>query len=153
MRREHLYRAALWAAVIGMMAVIFAFSAQEGPESDALTQATAMPIAELLTSMQEGADEQTTAYLYTIIGTVVRKVAHLMEYALLGLLLTLLCRSHARTAKWLPVALGIAYAATDELHQAFVPGRLGTPVDVLIDAAGVLCGACVTDMIEKFRRK
>ena len=31
----------------------------------------------------------------------------------------------------------LAYAATDELHQTFVEGRHGSPVDVLIDAAGV----------------
>jgi VanZ family protein len=36
------------------------------------------------------------------------------------------------------LALGItsAYAATDELHQTFVSGRHGTPVDWLIDTAG-----------------
>ena len=35
------------------------------------------------------------------------------------------------------VAITLAYAATDEFHQTFVEGRHGTPVDVLIDAAGV----------------
>jgi VanZ family protein len=31
----------------------------------------------------------------------------------------------------------LAYAATDEFHQSFVEGRHGTPVDWLIDAAGM----------------
>jgi VanZ family protein len=35
------------------------------------------------------------------------------------------------------VAITLAYAAGDEFHQSFVDGRHGTPVDVLIDAAGV----------------
>ena len=38
------------------------------------------------------------------------------------------------------VAIGVLYAVSDEVHQAFVPGRLGSPVDVAIDAVGVVCG-------------
>ena len=34
------------------------------------------------------------------------------------------------------VAITLAYVVTDEFHQTFVEGRHGTPVDVLIDAAG-----------------
>jgi VanZ family protein len=29
---------------------------------------------------------------------------------------------------------------SDEAHQAFVPGRLGSPIDVAIDAVGVVAG-------------
>src|SRR5512132_1748456 len=61
--------------------------------------------------------------------TVLRKAAHLNEYALLG---ALLLRAFGRA---LPAfAVGVAYAATDELHQHFVRGRHASPVDVLIDA-------------------
>ena len=35
------------------------------------------------------------------------------------------------------MALTLAYAASDELHQRFVPGRHGSPWDWAIDAAGV----------------
>jgi VanZ family protein len=38
----------------------------------------------------------------------------------------------------LPAALiAIAYAISDEYHQSFVEGRHGSPIDVLIDCAGV----------------
>jgi VanZ family protein len=67
-----------------------------------------------------------------------RKVAHAAEYAVLG---ALLVRALGRE---LPaVAIGIAYAVTDEVHQAFVSGRHGAPVDVLVDALGVLIGVFV----------
>jgi VanZ family protein len=66
---------------------------------------------------------------------VLRKLAHVAEYAVLGVLLL---RASGRTA--LSLALGVAYAASDELHQHFVPGRRGSPVDVLIDAVGVVLG-------------
>ena len=70
--------------------------------------------------------------------TVLRKGAHVTEYAVLG---ALLYRALAREA--VALAAGIAYAATDELHQHFVQGRHASPVDVAIDAVGVAVGMLV----------
>ena len=70
--------------------------------------------------------------------TVLRKAAHITEYTVLG---ALLYRAFEREA---PAFLtGVAYAATDELHQHFVSGRHGAPVDVVLDAAGVALGMLV----------
>jgi VanZ family protein len=71
---------------------------------------------------------------------VLRKVAHLAEYAVLGALL-----AHAlytTTTSWASIALlaGVVYAASDEVHQLFVPGRQGSPLDLAIDALGVAVG-------------
>ena len=66
---------------------------------------------------------------------VLRKLAHTVEYAILGLLLV---RALGRELPAL--VLGVAYAVSDELHQHFVPGRRGAPLDVLIDAVGVALG-------------
>jgi VanZ family protein len=66
---------------------------------------------------------------------VLRKLAHFCEYAVLG---ALLLRALGRGP--IAVAVGIAYAATDELHQHFVPGRHAAFRDVAIDAAGALAG-------------
>jgi VanZ family protein len=70
--------------------------------------------------------------------TILRKGAHLTEYAVLG---GLLYRALGREP--LALAVGIAYAATDELHQYFVHGRHASPVDVAIDAVGVAVGMLV----------
>jgi VanZ family protein len=70
--------------------------------------------------------------------TVLRKGAHITEYAILG---ALLYRALGREA--LALAVGIAYAATDELHQHFVRGRHASPIDVAIDAVGVALGMLV----------
>jgi VanZ family protein len=68
---------------------------------------------------------------------VLRKLAHVTEYAVLGFLL-------ARVVALVPAfALGVLYAITDELHQTFVAGREGAPRDVAIDAAGVAIGLLV----------
>ena len=66
---------------------------------------------------------------------VLRKLAHVAEYAVLGFLLL-----RALGSELLAFAAGVAYAATDELHQHFVPGRHGALYDVAIDAFGVLLG-------------
>jgi VanZ family protein len=66
---------------------------------------------------------------------VLRKGAHITEYAILG---ALLYRAIGREP--LALAAGIAYASTDELHQHFVRGRHATPVDVAIDAVGLAVG-------------
>jgi VanZ family protein len=76
--------------------------------------------------------------LGTELGTwdlVLRKLAHFGEYAVLGLLLV---RAFGREP--LAAAAGVAYAATDELHQHFVHGRHAAFRDVAIDSAGVLAG-------------
>jgi VanZ family protein len=70
--------------------------------------------------------------------TVLRKIAHTAEYALLGALVF-------RATRRAPTALVIAsaYAVTDEIHQTFVAGRHGSPVDWLIDTAGAAIGIAV----------
>jgi hypothetical protein len=67
--------------------------------------------------------------------TILRKLAHTAEYAFLG---ALLLRATRRVD--VAFALGVIYAASDELHQTFVRGRHGSPVDVAIDAAGIGIG-------------
>jgi VanZ family protein len=66
---------------------------------------------------------------------VLRKLAHAAEFAVLGALLL-----RALGQELPALVLGISYAVTDEIHQLFVPGRVGSPLDVLIDAVGVTAG-------------
>ena len=66
---------------------------------------------------------------------ILRKCAHMTEYAVLGYLL-LRAIGHEVWA----LLLGIAYSATDEFHQRFVAGRHGSPVDVAIDTIGLMIG-------------
>ena len=69
---------------------------------------------------------------------VLRKCAHVTEYAILAVLLVRATGS-ARSA----LLLTVAYACTDELHQHFVQGRHGTPIDVGFDTVGALIGLAV----------
>jgi VanZ family protein len=75
---------------------------------------------------------------------VIRKSAHLIEYAVLGMLM-----ARALTLSDAPVTSAVIvrtivycalYASADELHQVFVPSRTGSPYDVLIDTLGTTAG-------------
>ena len=103
---ERRSRLTTWAPVIAWAAVIFAFSS--------------MPS------------------LGTDLGTwdlILRKAAHLVEYAILGALLVRATRSPL-----LAVLLAGLYAVSDEVHQTFVEGRVGAPLDVAIDTLGAAVG-------------
>jgi VanZ family protein len=70
------------------------------------------------------------------VDALIKKSGHVLGYGLLAL-------SYWRGFRWDRSRMGyawglaVAYAATDELHQAFVPGRHASVVDVILfDAAG-----------------
>lgn len=73
------------------------------------------------------------------------KVAHLIEFGLLGWLLwrAFSGASHAalrRGAALWTGAVGVGWGVLDEVHQLFVPGREASVYDALADALGVLGG-------------
>ena len=103
-----------WSAAIGWMTVIFGASSLPG---------TALP--------SSGA----------------APYAHFGAYAVLGLLLYMAILHDVpepRRAFVLAVLFASAYGVTDELHQAFVPGRTPDVADWGIDTLGALCGAAMT---------
>ena len=79
----------------------------------------------------------------------VKKGGHALGYALLALSVL-----HALQPLWAPAppplkmlllawAFTLLYAASDEFHQSFVPGRMASWVDVMIDATGAFLGLAV----------
>ena len=76
----------------------------------------------------------------------VRKLAHVTEYAILSLLMLRALaddeRSPVQLGLW-AVALCASYAATDEFHQAFVASRTSAVQDVLLDTLGAAIAAGV----------
>lgn len=73
----------------------------------------------------------------------VRKSGHFLGFGLLGLVWLrawwmTLPRSVFLTDTLLALLGTAMTASADELHQAFLPGRTGTPWDVLIDCSGAI---------------
>ncbi len=102
-------RIATWLAPLALMAVIFYLSAQPDLSSGLGT-----------------------------IDVVGRKIVHAGEFGLLAFLWWRALRTRAgrRGAALAAFAISVVYAGTDELHQTFVDGRHGSPLDVLIDTTG-----------------
>lgn len=74
---------------------------------------------------------------------VLHKAGHVAVYAILAALVAWamdLPRAKGSPPWALSFVACLAYAATDELHQAFVPGRHASAVDIAIDMFGVLLG-------------
>jgi VanZ family protein len=76
-----------------------------------------------------------------------RKAAHIIEYAILSCLwFVALTGEHGfggRHAAWIAVLVAIGWAVLDELHQAIVPNRTASAMDIGIDTIGALAAAAV----------
>jgi VanZ family protein len=71
-----------------------------------------------------------------------RKLSHVLEYALLALFWLQAFRSQRfftlRTASWAALAVCLVCAVADEAHQAMVPGRHGSVRDIALDSLGAI---------------
>lgn len=75
-----------------------------------------------------------------LMSTIVRKSAHMTLFAVLSLLIywNVYDLNWSFKKKIVVVLAGsLLYAISDELHQAFVPGRSGEAFDVMVDMFGV----------------
>ena len=128
-----------WLPVVIWMAVIFSASADSGS-----VRHSSRILVPLLHWLFPHMAESTVRLIVLI----ARKGAHLTEFAILGLLFWRALRKPARrapqpwswqTAGW-AVLLVAVYAASDEFHQRFVPGREASVHDVMIDTTGAVLG-------------
>ncbi len=117
------------------MVVIFSASSDR-----ASFQRSSRIIGPLIHWLAPNLPEETVSAIVTF----VRKCAHVGEYAVLALLCWRALRNSLpcertdwdwKVASWTLLVV-VLYAASDELHQTFVPSRQGSPVDVLIDSSG-----------------
>lgn len=122
------------------MTVIFLFSAQAAEESAAPSNWLADRLARLLRFWYDGLSEPRRQLWYSRFTFLIRKTAHMSEYAVLAALALFWLRGSFGLSERKNAALAFlfstVYAATDEFHQTFVAGRAGRLIDVLIDASG-----------------
>jgi VanZ family protein len=145
------WRARLWryGPVLVWMAVIF--FASTGNLSASNTSRIVRPL--LLWLFPEITEEGLLQAHF-----IVRKGAHLTEYAILSMLAAraFLTSSDARLRRlWYVVAfaLVVVYALLDEFHQSFVQTRTGTIYDSLIDIAGGALGLLIVWAWRAWRRR
>ena len=146
-----LRRGMAWALCAGWMAFIFFMSAMPGDVSGEQS-GTVVRILLALHDAILGPSEMS-AQAISMLETLVRKAAHMAEYAVLALLFCHALRvSGARRPACRALLVCLAYAATDEFHQSFVGGRGPSAVDVMIDTAGAALALAGKGIIKKLRR-
>lgn len=135
------------------MAIIFAFSSQDADASQALSDGVLYRILSLF-HMQQFMER------YELI---IRKLAHFSLFFALGASSTLMFYEIDYiyrlkfSAPLSAFVLSIFYAASDEIHQYFVPGRSMQFSDVLLDSTGaltaILCIIAIRKLIMKPREE
>lgn len=152
----------LWLLLFSWMCVIFLFSAQDADASSRLSSGVLHRFVLNLLPKTAAADQELVHTLEFLL----RKAAHMTEYAILAILAFAQLRQYIPNfrkagrnhrdmqAKKGPASLlqqpffqlllvccfVFLYACTDEFHQRFSSGRSGNLKDVLIDTTGGLLG-------------
>lgn len=125
-----------WAvAVVCWVAFIWSRSLFAGPESTAQSDFVIALLTRVLPFVGEMDPD--------LVSLVVRKGAHLTEYAVLGALASGLVRSRRDRGRTPAAALVVLAPFIDEFIQLHVPGRSGRLTDVLVDLCGMLLGTLV----------
>jgi len=129
-----------WLLTAAVMYIIFSFSSENGEQSKEVSEGVLSIIIE---------------YLGNIVShNVLRKIAHFTEYAALGF-----CMSGAvyftfnKNKFYIPLIPCVLYAASDEIHQYFVPERACRVFDVFVDSCGSSVGILIFLLIVFLIRK
>ena len=135
------------------MCIIFAFSAQTKEESGAVSQGfTYQLVSNTRMFFNLDLSDARVKEIADAIEGFVRKAAHMTEFGILSVLIFIwIGQWEMNLLRRGLTASGAAavYAATDEIHQLFVPGRAGRFSDVCIDSAGAVLGVVVFVVIVK----
>jgi len=95
-------------------------------------------------------------YQLEVIHYFIRKCAHFTEYFIFALLLYRGVRGAGRGWLWTwglaALSVAAAYAALDEIHQAFVASRTASAYDSLLDSIGAFFAIATLYLWFRFRR-
>ncbi len=131
------------------MGLIFSFSNQTGTSSSSLSTKVLTRIA--ITIDKDMTDEEIDEFVdkYSFI---IRKVAHLTIYFILGILAYINLKEYMKVTPALviySIIFCLVYASTDEIHQLLVNGRSGNIYDVILDT----CGSTLAILISYYSRR
>ena len=119
---------------VALMALIFFFSHQSAEVSSDTSGGFAQILAKVLGVFFKGEVYET---LLWVAQWIVRKSAHLVLFALLGVFVyNSIDLPKGRKRFLIALIICIIYAVSDEIHQYFIPGRACRMTDVMIDAVG-----------------
>lgn len=134
--------AVLWAVIISLLSTRYFGSDQ-----------TSTVIIPVLHWLVPSASYATLLHWHHLI----RKAAHFTEYFVFSVLLLRAIRAGRRDVRWSwaleAIAIVAVYAAFDEFHQIFVPGRTPAVRDVLIDTIGGIAAQLLVGLLLLWKRQ
>lgn len=142
----------LWFLVFLWMTVIFSFSSAPAEVSQGTSGGITEKIARLVVKDYHSLTAEKKEAVLSRLSFFIRKSAHFTEYFILGALFYLafrLQKMKERKKVLLSLSFSLLYAISDEVHQAFVPGRACRFTDVLIDLCGITAGVCLLFFVTK----
>ena len=142
-----------WVPVILWMLIIFSLSAQPATESNGLSKSVTKIIVDLIGKIIPFDIEiSTTTDLVSQFNHIVRKFAHFSAYLVLGSLVMNAfhkCGINGYKLFAFSIMFCVLYAASDEIHQLFVPGRGCQLKDVIFDSLGAVTGIVIYEVFSK----
>ena len=138
--------------LLSVMWMIWSFSAMDAEESSAESGSIVELLIDSFFHSFPAMSAEKQEQLTHILTVLVRKSGHFAEYTLLGFCMRLHIAAiggfrtvrRPAAAAWL---LSTVYAASDEIHQIFVPGRGPAVKDVLLDSCGTVLGVLLCTLI------
>ena len=147
---------ALWICVLAVLGAIFLLSAQPGDVSTDLSNEFIGMVFSRIWPVYSTLRDSEKIALWAQWSRIVRKWGHFCIFATLGFFLYAATRvsKFKKISKPAPftACASLVYAASDELHQRFVPGRSSQFTDVLIDFSGAVFGAAICAAIFRAHR-
>ena len=144
-------RVVLIVLILGWMFVIFGFSADDGEESQSLSDKITYRVIKIIKPDYKKMPKKEQHEFFMSVSKTVRKVGHFGEYGILGLLVTGLLLTFEKiknlSRKWyiylMTVGWCLVYAISDEIHQGFVKGRSPRLIDIVVDVFGGFVAAVI----------
>lgn len=133
------------------MALIFSLSNQDATVSSGTSGNVIRLIAGIFRPGFGSLPAAEQAEIVASLQFIARKSAHFSLYMILGVLSFLAVISYEKLLFVLRLAISctvcLLYAASDEIHQLFVPGRSGEVRDVMIDFSGAVLGILLSMLV------
>ena len=131
-----------------VMVTIFLFSNQNGYSSDKISSTFTLKNSDIISIITFGKVDFTESF--PAFHHFIRKFAHVFLFFLLSVFSFLSFKSF-NLKSYYSIIFCLIYAASDELHQFFVPGRSAAVKDVFIDMIGVITAFFLLKIL--FKRK
>lgn len=148
-KQNHIYRAALYASILGLMGLSWYFGALNGSQANSYSLK--------LTNSLMSSFELVPVYITSFDAAywVVSRIIHLLEYGLMGIILCAMLNCISKKAglsALVTLAVMSVWAALDELNKSMVGDRYSRWLDVGLDISGVIIAIFLVSVFVYIRK-